>query len=635
MLSFANPAALLIALAIAPVALLYFLRMRFRRKAVGSTYLWKPLIAATSGGDALKRRSILLLLLQAAAIALAAFSAAGPALSSRRVLRPGTAFLIDVSASMAARDDGSKSRVEAAVEAARLEIAALGNDVPIMAFACSSTARPLLGEATLDKAKASAALRSVSAGSEAFAESPCADAVSAWTARNEGAWQARLFTDGGLDLGGRRIASAFGGSLGVVTVGSKGGSVGVTGLRLEREGSGPLIGRFTVWNGWPTARTARLRIARGKEELAAGAVIAAPGWSVASLDLPGALEDGAYTVSVAREGGDLASAPGDAYRLSVSARRALTVLLVGRSDPFLKAALAYGGIAFSSSPEFPEKVEADIVIVDSAGDAPSPVPSGARCNLLVFGKPPADAPFAARSLTSGPIVSAEPSHPLSRFVSWEGAKAEAARAYGLRAAADRGAALVLATAGGAPILVAWEKGGYRSLACGIDLARSDLGLKSAFPVLLQNFFQWCVPRVDDQSVFTLVAGETARRALGSAPGSAGGDAFKARGVEVERTGPIVSLTARDAGIFEWAEGSSKGYIAANVPAGELDEAPRSLQAVESGGGAATALASSEQTRTAPLGGWAALLLAACLAGEWIAWKGGTSRRRIRRGEAGA
>jgi hypothetical protein len=632
-LSLSHPGALWLGLALVPVLLLYFLRMRFRRKAVGSTYIWRELVGATSGGDALKLRSVLLLLLQVAAILLAAFAAAGPSIDSRRLLKPGMAILVDVSASMATRDcpsahDGQVvSRVEAAVEAAQKAIAGLGEDVPVMAFACSSSARPLLAEPSLDRNAASASLRGLAAGSEAFSEGSCADSISAWLARIPGSWEGVLYTDGGLDLGGRGISAAFGdsrrGSLRFVELGSSGASLGVTGLRLERAGSGQSRARFTLWNGWSSARRAKLSLARGKEEKGSLALDLAPGWSRASLDLNGDIEEGAYAIRIASEGG-LPSAPGGAYYLSVSRRRPLSVLLVGRSDPFIKAALGYGGISYTSSSEFPASTAgADIVIADAAA-----VPAGSRCQLLVFGAPPPDAPVAAGGQASGQMLSADPEHPLARFVNWEGARLESGMAY-----AVKGQAQVLATAGGRPVLVAWESGGYRCLACGIDLARSDLGLKSAFPVLLENFFEWCVPRTDEQSAYTLVAGQGARRAEGQA--------FAASALELSRSGPTVLMTGREAGLFEWsdpssASGSKSGFIAVNVPASEIDASPRALQAPaeatgpRAGAPEASALASTRETRSLPLTGWALLLLCLCLAGEWLAWKGSGARERLTR-----
>ena len=271
-----RPGALWLALLVIPVVALYFLRMRFRRKEVGSTFIWRSLARSTTGGETLRRRSILLLLLQAAAVAAAAFAAAGPSILSRRVLEPGVAFLVDVSASMAVRDcaAGGKaaSRVQAAAAAAAAEIDALGKGIPMALFACSDSARLLLGEPTLDKAAAKASLRELEAGSAAFDESACADGVSAALSRAEGSWSARVFTDGGLALGGARLSAAFDGALGAVLVGSSAASVGAAGLRLESSpGAGPRAA-FSLWNGRAASADIEVRITRKGAVLASGTV---------------------------------------------------------------------------------------------------------------------------------------------------------------------------------------------------------------------------------------------------------------------------------------------------------------------------------------------------------------------------
>jgi hypothetical protein len=628
----ARPGALWIAAAILPIVLLYFLRMRFRRKEVGSTFLWRELAVATSGGDALRRRSVLLLLLQVAAVAAAAFAAAGPSLVSRSLLRPGVAFIVDVSASMGARDcpgprgERTASRVEAAAEAVSREIDALGGDVPVMIFACASRASELLPGPTLDKAKAKASLRGLAAGSGAFDEGACAESISAWLSRSEGAWSARAFTDGGLDLGGDRLASAFGGSFGAVMVGTSGDSVGATGLRLASSGTGKARADFTLWNGHPTAMEVRVRLTRNGKPLAAAKLRAESGWSRSGIEIRSDIEDGGYELDLEGAEGDLAGAPGSSCYLSISRQRALGVLLVGRDDPFLKAALTQEGLRCTSLASFPtdlsqlaagEAAEApDIVVAESV-----PVPAGLRCNLLVFGAPPPDAPLAPRGAATGELASVATAHPLLRFVSWEGSKAGSGMGY-----AVKGQAVVLATAGGRPSLVAWESEGYRSLAFGIDLARSDLGLKSAFPVLVHNYVRWCAPRVDDQSAYTLFAGESARRIERES------FRFRSPGARALREGPATLIGADQAGLYEWERRDARGYMAVNVPAGELDAAPRALRSRAPAGGASGAApvaGAEERERSRPLGTAAAALLAFLLAAEWIAWSSG-SRRGPRR-----
>ncbi len=646
-LVFARPAAFFLALLLVPVIILYFLRMRFRRKEIGSVFIWRSLGQATSGGEKMKRRSALLLLLQMGAILAATAAAAGPTLVSGGIRKPGVAIVIDVSASMATRDcpidprpgaGGETSRAEAAVREAIKEIDGLGEDVPIALFACADTARALLEKPVLDKAAAKAALRPLVAGEAAFDETACADALKAALDGGSGEWSAVVFTDGGLSLNGETLSSAFGGSVRFRVVGSRGDNLGATGLRIETAEEGTRAA-FSFWNGGVSPDEVEARLTRDGDLLASEKLIAKPGWSRSAIALDEAAAEGAYTLEVTR----IAGGPPARCYLAVAGERNLTALLIGRKNPFITATLAHEGISYTSASAFPDflspgggnegDLAPDIIISDYAAmpaavsaAAPAAIPQGVRTGLVVFGAPPPDAPLAASGRVSGRIVAAEGSqaHPLSRFVDWEGAEAESSLHY-----AVRGEAVVLATIGGKPVVVAWEKDGYRRLACGIDLARSDLGLKTAFPVLLQNYLQWYGPRTDAQSVHTLMVAERARRLED--------ESFKVRGdsMEVERSGPAVLLTPRAAGIFEWEASGKRGSIAVNVPPSELDVAPRPLvprSAKRGGTGtdgeALSALAALPVESSRRFDAPVSALFAVFLAAEWILWSG-TSKRRPR------
>ena len=619
MLSLANPSMLWLLLLLAPVVVLYFLRMRFRRQSVGSTFIWKSLVGKTSGGNVLRMRSLLLLALQCAAVAIGALAAAGPVAREKRILRPGTAFLIDVSASMASDDEeGYADRARKAAAAVASEIDAMGRDERVMVFACASGARALLPEPTLDKAAARASLKSLAAGSEAFSEGACADELSAWLALREESWRACLVTDGGLDMGGRRISTVFDGALRVIPVGGNGRSIGVSGLRLETGPDGSRRAAFSLWNGFPVEKEASLVLEREGGGTERASLAARPGWSRALLPLKGGLSsgptEGAYTLRLERAPGEGGAAPGAECYLSVARKRAVSVLLVGRDDPFLRAALAYGGIAVAGSASFPaslfdEEAEGrpDIVISSS----PS-LPEGLRCDILCFGAVPPDAPVSVEGRTSGILASAASAHPLLRFVDWSGARAESGFAYRVAEGAD-----VVAAIGGKAAVVAWRRNGYRAAAFGVDLVDSDLGLKSAFPVFLQNFIQWCVPRADDQSMYTLVAGEAARRAEGAS--------FEVEGAAVSRDGSVAVIDAPEAGFFAWRRRGSSGALAVNVPAGERDAAPPHIDAAREGRSPASAEISLEVPLRTPL----VLLFLICVAAEWFLWRGLPLRREAR------
>jgi len=650
MLTLSVPGAGWLALTIIPIAILYFLRMRFRRTEVGSLYIWKTLVDETAGGKALRFRSLTLLALQAAAALLAAAAAAGPAFVERSLTRPGTAILIDVSASMAAVDEteagtasAETARISRAAKAATLAketLAALGRDEPAAVFACGAGLREL-AEAGKDRGSAALALSKVRATDEGFSEAAVSDSLKAWLAGREEPWRAVLFTDGGLDLGGERIAAALEGNLRIVTVGSSGDSVGATGLRLDAdERIGSRIARFSLWNGGSRPRELAATVDRDGAIVAAATIEAPPGWSISSIPIAGEALQGAYTLALDPGSKTLRDlqAPGSRAYLAVYPVRSLSVLLAGRDDPYLRAALSHEGIAYRWVAQIPDPLPLpapDLVVADGV-----PVPANLGANLLAFGALPPDAPIRAGGAASGALATADPSHRLSRFVEWGGIRIEGGRSYARAPAArppggeDAGAPLAgsplagsplagapqaIASAGGAIVIAAWERAGYKAVACGIDLARTGLGDSEAFPVFVRNVIDWTFPRVDEQSAYTLVVGERVGRAEP--------DSFSVEGgaVEIARPGGLARLVARRSGLSAWERGGARGYIAANPPAGELDIAPRPLSIGQAESKDAL-LSSTYAERTIPLAEAAIALCIALLAAEWILWRRSGKRR---------
>ncbi len=643
-LMFERPLFLVLGLISLPIILLYFLRMRFRKKDIGSIFLWRSLIKPSSGGKRLRRRSILLLLLQLAAAMAAAFAAAGPALRTRSLVPPGVAFIVDTSASMATRDLGEERRLNAAVNAASAAIDELEKNTPIAVFSAAALTKAVLAKPTSDKAAVKAALRALETEGGAFNETLCVNTLNAFLAGEKGAWNLVLFTDGGASLQGRGLASAFGGSIRYSLVGGQGKSVAVSAPRFALTEDGRTLLDFTVWNGYPDARDIALKLERLDESLAAFSVSAEPGWSRLEEPVRFTPSQGAYLLTLERSDPAVGNAPGDSAYLVIGKPKKISALLIGRRNPFIEAVLDFEGIAYTTSEVFPMELLAassleagyfrpDIVVSDGAS-----IPSGAEFGLVLFGEPPPDSPLVVSGRVSG-VLGAAPgaaNHPLSRFLDWEGTVAQDSLSYTLK-----GEALVLAELAGENVIAAWERNGYRCLVSGIDLARSDLGLKSAWPILFQNYLQWFSPRTNEQSEFTLTAGESVRR-LAS-------DRFQVDdpSVALERLGPTCILTPRQSGLFQWRDGEEHGWIAVNVPTTEIDIAPKPLvslqrfdiavsQDVFPSAGAANSSAEAGawtfSSAAVPsetinqLDTWAILGFIGLLAAEWGAWYGTTKRR---------
>ena len=180
----------------------------------------------------------------------------GPSIESRRLAKPGRAFLdrrlgLDGDARLRPLGGAGGAASGAASRPRPTRRARPSPSWATTSLSWSSPAPRARGPCSPSQSSTRALPRphcaASKAGSEALSEAGCADAVSAWLARDRGSWQAVLYTDGGLDLGGRALAAAFEdsgrGTLGSKVLGSSGSSLGVTGLRLEggrRARQGPL-----------------------------------------------------------------------------------------------------------------------------------------------------------------------------------------------------------------------------------------------------------------------------------------------------------------------------------------------------------------------------------------------------------
>lgn len=121
-----NPQGLWLLGLLAPLVVLYVLKVRRQKVTVGSTWLWQAAtrdILARSPWQRLRGR--LLLLLEALALVALGLGLARPALSGGRIEAEHVALVIDTSASMLASASGSEPRIVAAKAAATKVLAAL------------------------------------------------------------------------------------------------------------------------------------------------------------------------------------------------------------------------------------------------------------------------------------------------------------------------------------------------------------------------------------------------------------------------------------------------------------------------------------------------------------------------------
>ncbi|MBR3742738.1 MAG: VWA domain-containing protein [Clostridia bacterium] len=163
-MEFLQPWGVLAFLAPAAVLALYFLRRKYVETHVSSTLLWRRTVQDLNAAHPFQRlKKNPLMLLQLLIALLLALALTRPAIGGQ--IAGETVMIFDCSASMQAKENG-KTRMEAAVEQAKNEIAALSPKAPLTILTAGSETRQLLSRST-DRTLAREALNSIAPGNTA------------------------------------------------------------------------------------------------------------------------------------------------------------------------------------------------------------------------------------------------------------------------------------------------------------------------------------------------------------------------------------------------------------------------------------------------------------------------------------
>lgn len=644
MLNFALPAALLLGLSVIPAALFYFLRMRFRKQPVGSAFLWLKLKKDSgASGKKLRWKSILLFLLQLIVLLALTASAALPQLLNRSERLPGVVYLLDASASMAARDglaedtadrpnsvttkaktvnaatasttasEPSENISRFALGAKKIiaDIKTLPPKTPVAVFLCDSRLQLLAaGEDRIESL-----LSATSAGDGSFQEKQVAEELRAWMAARGGDWSAVLVTDGGLDLGGHELVNMFSENIRTIDVGSNTENIGLGNLRFPADNSSGMT--FTVANQGTEEKNITVTLARDGRALTESKLAAPAGYSQQRIpcDAQSASVSGIYRLSL--KGNNDVQRIDDSTALAVNPVRKIRVLHVGPANAFLQSLLSWPTIAYRQEDQFPKTLaqdDWDLVIAEQ-----TEIPDGVAVNLLCFGIIPPGSGIEWNGETQGTIKTAGTSHPLARYINWQ--NTQITEGYGMTLPAT---AVSLAEVNGEVVLAAREKNGQRTAVFGTDLFHSTIALSGAFPVFMRNMLQWCVPQAENPLADTLTVGKASARAEPSAWKASDGNSLAQ-----ERTGSIVRLTALRAGEYEWKNGNGAGKLAANIPLSELDITPRHLSGIrpketddaEKNGTSNADTLKKYSTTITPIKKIPILLALIFLVAEWLMWYG--------------
>lgn len=242
------------AIALPPLILLYFLKLKRRRMSVSSTFLWKKAIQDLQVNSPFQRlRNNLLLILQLLVLLLALAAMSRPLIEVRKPLEDRVAILIDHSASMATVEADGKTRLEIAKEHAKRLVDDMPEGHRAMVIPFASVARTL-GPLTDDKSALKRQIDSIQQTAEAsYMREAIALANASATPIGEGIgtpdnpvapMQVHLLSDGRiLDLLELPPAEA---AITMTRVGDATNNVGIVGLDVRREYERPEVAAVLV-----------------------------------------------------------------------------------------------------------------------------------------------------------------------------------------------------------------------------------------------------------------------------------------------------------------------------------------------------------------------------------------------------
>jgi hypothetical protein len=236
-------------------------------------------------------------------------------------------------------------------------------------------------------------------------------------------------------------------------------------------------------------------------------------------------------------------------------QRKQQILLVTRGNLYLEGALLLDDNLEVTKlrPEnytIAEARKADAVVFD--GFFPKDPPGR---HFLLLNPPEKGCPFPVAGQLKTPLITEHDSkHPVMRWVTLKDVNIGAATRFGIEAGVQS-----LASSFRAPLIVAREEAGLKSVAIGFDISRSDLPLRIAFPILVINSLDWFSGQ-GDSLIVSYRTGQTWAVPLGFLEEGA---APPAEVAVREPGGKELKLPVQDGKVFIY--GSTAGAYAISAP----------------------------------------------------------------------
>lgn len=579
----------------------YLLKLRRKRRTVPSVLLWQRALEELEANAPFRKlRRSLLLLLQLLALAAMVLALARPLIATRALAAGSAVIIIDSTASMSARDEDSRTRLERAKELAREMIEGLSDDDRAAVIESSSrvTVRSPL---TTD----SSALRSsINDIIETDAAGNLTDALqlAEQIAKTERDAAIVIISDGGGTLAeaeSQAQQKSVGVAVRFVRVGQRSENIGIVAMNSRATQSlarRELFASIANFSDRDQITGVELRID--------GNLIDARTVSVGKNDRASLIFDalpqkgGLAELRLATDD-DLAS-DNIAFTYLPDARR-LRVGLASE-NPFLIRALAVNTEIDARRLDSNSDVN-DLDCIVSEGSLRQDAIDSRKPLLAI--NPQDTALWQIASTREQPqITSFDRSHPVNAYLSYADLHIES---ISVRTTATW--LKPIANIGNDALLSAGEDAGRRIVMISIDPAKSDLPLKVEFPILIANAINWLAGREHSTDDRAIRAGQsvTLRAPAPTVITLPDGDAREAS----SHDGETVFADTLRVGLYQVKD--SQPFAASLLSESESDTAPRDsvrTRAGEVSGEAQTFHSEREVWR------WVAIVALALLAFEW-------------------
>ncbi len=586
-MTFLNPAAFLLLLAIPVVVLFHLLKIRRQQATVSSTLFWADSLRDQQASAPFRRlKPNLLLLLQLLAILFLALALAKPVRTVSATGYERNVFILDISASMQARDVAG-SRFTAAKNAALEAIEQLRSGQQGMVIASGHEARVLVPFTEEQRA-----LRRAVEGLEALdVEGRLEDAFRLAQANLQQRGRTavvQVFTDGAFDP--PNIPDLGGAAIRWHRFARRGGNIGITAFETRKTyfGAFEYQAFLSVVNYSNETATFDLALTLDGKPLKVERVTLGPEVK-RSFVIPFTHDAGGILRAEIDAEDDLAA---DNQAIAViPSPRPLRVLYVSPGNAFLEKALA-ADPQVQPEPGTLDSLEKaaqyDVVILDNV--PAKKVPAG---RYLLFNTVPEGVPLEVLGrVDEPPIIDWDRNHPAMRYLDLS--KVVIQNAMRVRPV---GGGRALMESNLTPLIYALDEQGMKAIFVGFDLYRTDLPLRVAFPLFVSNALRWLYPRQIEDAGLQLRTGQPLIAVLpaGAREATLTDPAGKSQTLRADADGRVSFVETTRAGIYSLRAGSWEQRFAVNLLSdAESNTAPR-----------AQALVREERTQGAPEDGPAA------------------------------